>query len=147
MYATVKHFAPHHPHWNVVSLKECILDKGNDNELCDAFKHIHYVAFEMMFHQVDKFPEYPVLNTSIQKLGFVNVTKVNSTEDLVKYTFSHTTFREFFAAIHLMKIPQEKLFYYFVEGHAKTNFYHWFNFKSTIWSFYFGLIGMYWSSL
>ena len=135
---TVKHFLDHHPDWNTVSLRECILNTtiAHEDELCAAFQYLHHVAFEMLFNQKELFPEYTKINRNIYKLGFVNVTKLDSSQDQVKYTFFHPTFLEFFAALHLLKLPQEeRLYLYIKEQHSRLLANH------NLWLFFFGLIG------
>ena len=138
MYVTIKHYAWYLPDWNVGSLKQCIALKepASEKELCTAFQHLHSVAFEMLIHKKDKFPEEEdfEINKNIDKLGFVSVTKVIHNE--VKYTFYHQTFVEFFAAIHLLSVPQEeRLYLYIKEQQSESQVNH------NLWLFFFGLIG------
>ena len=136
----IKHFNDHHPQWNTVSLRECILNTAvsHGDELCDAFKHLHHVAFKMLFYHEDKFPEYLKINENINKLGVVNITKIKSIRDQVKFTFFHPTFLEFFAAIHLLTLPQEQLLYLYIEEqHQNQRFSEDSNYRL----FFFGLMG------
>ena len=140
MNVTIKHFADHHPDWNTVSLKHCIINNDVNDELCVAFHHLAHVAFEILFDRADKFPEYPKIVKNINKLGFVNVRKLMSTSDQVKYTFFHPTFIEYYAAIHLLKLSDEQRFYLYV------NEQHYDNRKTSgrvpnFWLFFFGLLG------
>ena len=140
MNVTIKHFANHHPDWNTVSLKHCILEfkGGPSDELCAAFHNLTYVAYKILFNKVDKFPEYPNVVRNINKLGFVNVTKPQSTDDQVKYTFYHPTFIEYYAAIHLLKLSNgERFFIYVKEWLDSKQFYV----NPQIWVFFFGLLG------
>ena len=139
MNVTVKHFSDHHPDWNTVSLWECILNvsDSHSDKLCIAFKELHRVAFEMFFNRVYKFPDRQEINCNINKLGFVNVTKVDTNGDEVKYTFYHPTFQEFFVAIHLLSLKQDELLYL----HIKKSIWR----ENNPWLFYFGLIGAHYS--
>ena len=138
----VKHFNDHHPYWNTVSLRECIsnVPASHDDEICTAFKHLHYVAFKMHIYHQDKFPEYRKINENINKLGFVNITKIKSIQDEVKYTFFHPTFLELFAAIHLITLPQEQQLYLYIEDVIKkfSDRYHEI---PEFWLFFIGLMG------
>ena len=118
----IKHFDNRHPQWNTVSLRECMsnMAASPDDDLCVAFKHLHYVAFKMQFEHEDEFPDIIKINENINKLGFVNITKIKSVQDQVRYTFFHPTFLEFFAAIHLLRLPQEQLFYLYIEDIIKN---------------------------
>ena len=141
----IQHYSKDLSDWNTVSLKQCILKKrqymtldtpreGND-QLCTAFQHLHDVAFDMLLKQKDRFPEYREINRNIKKFGFVNVTKLSSTQDEVKYTFYHSTFVEYFAAIHLLNLPQEERLYLYVKEQSERQVNH------NLWLFFFGLIG------
>ena len=143
MNMTVKHFSDRHPDWNTVSLWECILKFNmsdlHGNELCIAFKELHHIAFEMFFNRVDKFPDQQEINSNINKLGFVNVMKVDSNRDEVKYTFYHPTFQEFFVAIHLLGLKQEELLYLHIKERQEGRLWQ----RTNPWLFYFGLVGAY----
>ena len=76
----------------------------------------------------------------MNKLGFVNVTKVDSSGDEVKYTFYHPTFQEFFAAIHLLSLKREELLYLLIKERQKRIWE-----RNNPWLFYFGLIGAHYS--
>ena len=140
MNVTIQHFADHHPDWNTVSLKHCIMRNDPNDELCVAFHHLAQVAFEILFDRADKFPEYPKIVRNINKLGFVNVRKLKTTSDQVKYTFFHPTFIEYYAAIHLLKLSDEQRFYLYVKEQ------HYVNRKTSgripnFWLFLYGLLG------
>ena len=140
MNVTIKHFADHvhHPDWNTVSLKQCILEGNPSDELCAAFHNLTYVAYKILFDKVNKFPEYPNVVRNIKKLGFVNVTKPKSTSDQVKYTFYHPTFIEYYAAIHLLKLSNgERFFIYVKEQLDSQQFYV----SPKVWVFFFGFLG------
>ena len=142
----VKHFDDRHPLWNTVSLRECILNTAiSHDELCVAFRYLHHVAFKMLFYHEDKFPEYPKINENVNKLGFVNIMKTKSIQDRVKFTFFHPTFLEFFAAVHILTLPQEQLLYLYIKFYEQH--------KSQIssenpnaWLFFFGLTGAHFRS-
>ena len=143
----IKHyFDDHHPQWNIISLRECIRNPvvvSYGDELCVAFKHLHYVASRMLFYYEDKFPENLTIHENINKLGFVHITKIKSIQDQVKYTFFHQTFLEFFAAIHLLTMPQEEWLYLYIEDIIQRhNFYETPDFLL----FFFGLIGEHYGS-
>ena len=141
----IKHFDDHHPQWNTVSLRECIsnIPASNDDEICVAFKHLHCVAYKMLLYHEDEFPDHLKTNENINKLGFVNITKVKSIPDQVRYTFFHPTFLESFAAIHLLTLPQEQRLYLYIKDVIEhRRFYELPNF----WLFFFGLIGEHYGS-
>ena len=54
MNATIKHYQHSHSEWNTVSLRQCILNisPGSGDDLCNAFKVIHHVAFKMTFNHI-----------------------------------------------------------------------------------------------
>ena len=120
----IKHFDDHHPQWNTVSLRECMSNMAAtpEDDLCVAFKHLHFVAFKMQFDHEDEFPDYLKINENINKLGFVNITKIKSVQDKVKYTFFHPTFLEFFAAIHALTLTQEQRLYLYIEDIIKHHY-------------------------
>ena len=143
MKVTIQYNSKHLSGWNIGSLKRCILLKEGsrrsmkpENELCTAFQHLLSIAFDMLIHKKDKFPEKVTINRNIDKFGFVNVTKVKTIDDEVMYTFYHQTFVEFFAAIHLLSLPQEeRLYLYIKEQQSERQVNH------NLWLFFFGLIG------
>ena len=135
MNVTVKHYLNQHPEWNTVSLRECILNKAYaDDKLCTAFQHLHHAAFEMHFNGMETFPEDLKIKNYINKLGFVSVTKVNPSLDQVKYKYFHPTFLDFFAAIHLLSLPQEDRLYFYIKEQSGRQVNH------NLWLFFFGLI-------
>ena len=123
--ATIKHYRYSHPYWNTVSLRHCIHNSNADdivNDLCTAFQTLHFVAFKMLFNQVYTFPDHPDIQQNIAKLGFVEIKVVPSTSDLVQYTFSHPTFLEFFAILHLTTLSRnEQLVYINLYGRENNN--------------------------
>ena len=142
MKVTIQYNSKHLSGWNTGSLKRCLLLKEGsrrsmkpENELCTAFQHLLSVAFDMLIHKKDKFPEKVTINRNIDKFGFVKVTKVKSTDDEVMYTFYHQTFVEFFAAIHLLHLPQEERLYLYIKQQSERKVNH------NLWLFFFGLIG------
>ena len=151
MNLTILYNLEHLSGWNTGSLKWCKIEEcfkqrvkpetigpASENELCTAFQHLHSVAFDMLIHKKDKFPERVEINKNIDKLGFVSVTKVESNHDEVKYTFHHPTFVEFFAAIHMLSLPQEELLYLYIKEQQSER-----PVKNNLWLFFFGLIGEY----
>ena len=137
MNATIKHYHELHPGWNSVSLRHCILSNSTfgDSGLCTAFRILHNVAFEMVFDDRNTFPEYHDVNADIRNLGFVDIIKVgNYILDEVRYVFSHRTFLEFFAALHLTTLPQEK------QDHYVESYVYNYDLSSQVWNFFVGLI-------
>ena len=122
MNVTIKHYEKtHHPNWNTVSLRNCILETSSD-ELCIAFKTLRSVAFEILFKHIASFPEHPEIQRHIKNLGFLNIEREHSTRDQVYYTFSHPTFLEFFAVLHLITLTQnEQLMYINLYGRECKN--------------------------
>ena len=139
MNSTIKHYRDFHKEWNTVSLRKCIQVSTNElsDLLCTAFQTLRCVAFEMLFNKITDFPEDPSikLRQSINSLSFVDIEEVDSTADEVRYSFSHPTFLEFFAAAHLTTLSQEEQLYY-ITG----DFLGSFTFKF-VWQFFFGLMG------
>ena len=138
MYVSIQHYPQRLSDWNIESLEQCIAPKqpASKNKLCIAFQHLHGIAFEMLIHKKEKFCKTVEINKNINEFGFVNVTKVKSIHDEVKYTFYHQTFVEFFAAIHLLSLPQEeRLYLYTKEQQSESQVDH------NLWLFFFGLIG------
>ena len=116
MKATVKYYSTNFsPSFNTIHLNHCIMNISSTHDrmyICEAFRELHHVAFEMTFKNISTFPdEFPEIREAIDKFGFVSIEKEDSTirnQDHVRYTFSHPTFREYFAALHLMTLPREK---------------------------------------
>jgi hypothetical protein len=126
--ATIIHYRHlHHPHWNTVSLRHCLLRVINtrstrDDDLCTAFQTLHSVAFKILFNRVYTFPDYPDIRRNIERLNFVDIEVKPSTSDLVQYTFSHSTFLEFFAILHLTTLSRnEQLMYIDLFGREQNN--------------------------
>ena len=140
MNATIKHYHEFHSDWNSVSLRNCILSNNPEDPtgLCAAFKTLHNVAFQMVFNGRNTFPEYHDVKLNIRNLGFVDIIKEDTIwdPDQVRYVFSHPTFLEFFAALHLTSLSREEQKYY-VALYGKG----WSFSYSDFWNFFFGLIG------
>ena len=140
MNVTIKHYSEDLSGWPTGSLKKCIEGSrpASESKLCPAFQHLHNVAFDMLIHKKDKFPEKEDLeiNKNINKFGFVNVTKFGSTQEKVSYTFYHQSFVEFFAAIHLLSVPQEERLYLYIKDEKSKG-----QVAYNLWLFFFGLIG------
>ena len=139
MNSTIKHYRDFHKEWNTGSLRKCIQFFTNERSdlLCTAFQILRNVAFEMLFNKIDVFPEDPSikLKESINSLSFVGIEEIDSTADEVKYMFSHPTFAEFLAAVHLTTLSQEEQLYYITQDFLGS-----FTFKF-VWQFFFGLMG------
>ena len=135
MNATIKHY---HQDWSTVSLRQCIFNRnipsqGNNKLICTAFKMMHLAAFKMVFESSSKISVESTIRKEIQDLGFVSIISENSLSDELKISFSHPTFTEFFAALHLITIPQnDQLFH--VQNPTITK-------KTGLIDFYFGLLG------
>lgn len=115
MNATIKHYKHEHLRWDTVSLRQCVLNipyQGNDEDLCTAFKVMHSMAFNMVFEPLLPIYVRSTLLEKMKDLGFVSTTSENSLTDDIKVSFSHPTFTEFFAALHLITLPQnDQLFH------------------------------------
>ncbi len=135
MNATIKHYQHNHPEWDTVSLRKCILNKqpGSDDDLCNAFKVIHHVAFKMTFNHIYVFSENTKIRTSIKSLGFVSIIGEDPTRDEVRIVFSHPTFMEFFASLHLVTLSPSEQRYHVQNPVIKNRF--------GLVKFYFGLLG------
>ena len=135
MNAIIEHYRELHPGWNCISLRHCILSNSTfgDSGPCTAFKTLHNVAFEMLFKHRNTFPEYHDVNGDIRNLGFVDIIKADNNLGEVRYVFSHRTFLEFFAALHLTTLTQ-KIQKLYLEFYV----YLWSDF-SDVWNFFVGL--------
>ena len=136
MNVTIKHYEGDHHEWNTESLWQCICAEGpHGDDLCSAFNILHQVAYDTVFKDQDFFPDTIDKGTTdhINQLSFVGVTTVPGSRSQVRFTFSHTTFLEFLAALHLTTLPlNDQLAFtaanagYYMSPHLK---------------FYLGLIG------
>ena len=134
MNATIKHY---HQDWSTVSLRQCILNhnipyRGN-NELCTAFKMMHLAAFKTIFESSPTVSVDSTIKKKMEGLGFVSIIPENSPSDEVKVSFSHPTFTEFFAALHLITMPQSDQLFHVQNPTIKK--------KTGLIDFYFGLLG------
>ena len=130
MNTTIMHYKK--PQWNTVSLRQCILN-ASETRLCKGFKALHQIAYKMIFQNQSTFPDNLEDNEVIKKLGFVSVIKEAATYDQVKYTFTHPTFCEFFAALHLTSLPHSKQLDYVTLYSMRYN-------RFGVFRFYFGLL-------
>ena len=134
MNATVKHY---HQDWSTVSLRQCILNHnipyGGDKELCTAFKMMHLAAFKKVFESLSTISVDSTTKKKMKGLGFVSIIPENSPSDEVEVSFSHPTFTEFFAALHLITIPQSDQLFHVQNPTIKK--------KTGLIDFYFGLLG------
>ena len=128
MNVTIKHYQMvYYPRWNTVSLRQCLLKTCSaddpDLDLCLAFRRLHSVAFDILFKQDYLFPEHPEkIQRHLKALGFLQIEVEPSTSDQVRYTFSHPTFLEFFAILHLTTLPmKEQLVYINLYGRECKN--------------------------
>ena len=122
MNATIKHYRESHRlDWNTISLRHCVKSSTVD-DLCTAFQTLHFVAFEMLFQHTLLFSKNLKVQKNVKSLGFVDVKMEPSTSDLVRYTFSHPTFLEFFAVLHLTTLsPSKQLIYINLYGRECNN--------------------------
>ena len=123
MNVTIKHYRTvYYPHWNTVSLRRCLLETSFADDLCLAFRTLHSVAFDILFKQVYLFPDHPEIQINLKALGFLQIEVEPSSSDEVRYTFSHPTFLEFFAVLHLTTLPKQKqLVYINLYGRCKNS--------------------------
>ena len=135
MNATIKHYKQ--PGWNTVSLRPCILSydtqHSENDQLCNAFKMMHLAAFKMIFESSFIFSVDDTTQEKMKSLGFVSIIPENSASDEVKISFSHITFTEFFAALHLITLPQSDQLFHVQNPMIKK--------KTGLIDFYFGLLG------
>jgi DNA polymerase III delta prime subunit len=134
MNATIKHY---HQEWSIVSLRRCVLNHNihyrANKELCAAFKMMHLAAFKMVFESSSTISVDSTIKKRMEGLGFVSILSENSPSDEVKVSFSHPTFTEFFAALHLITIPQSDQLFHVQNPTIKK--------KTGLIDFYFGLLG------
>ena len=137
MNATIKHYHKLHPGWNSISLRQCIVSNSTfgDSGPCTAFKILHNVAFKMLFEGRNTFPENHNVNADIRNLGFVDIIKAdNIILDKVRYVFSYPTFLDFFAALHLTTLTQEKQNHYIALYAGDTVCFN------DVWYFFLGVL-------
>ena len=117
-------------------IEQTILHNGFPNRHnSTVLQLLHHVAFQMIFGDKSTSSDQPEVEIqgNIQKLDFVDVSVVTTrTPNQVKYTFTHPTFLEYFAALHLTTLPLEKQLDYIT---LYGNVFH------DVWLFYFGLLG------
>jgi hypothetical protein len=153
MNVTIKHYEGYRLEWNTESLWQCIRAKApaHGDDLCSAFHVLHQVAYDTIFKNKDLFPDIKATKDHINQLSFVGVASVSGSESRVKYTFSHPTFLEFFAALHLTTLPLNKQLAFITayQHHSKQN-YTWrlyrqdlvvYTYTVMYVEFYLGLVG------
>ena len=126
------HYQGIHHQWNAGSLRECIMKKPpcSDNMLCCAFRTLQRIAFDMLFSKREYFEmEEFSLHMSIKSLSIVSIHPIS--HDNVTYSFAHPTFTDFFAALYLTTLPQEKRLFYITKYRDKI----------FVWQLFFGLMG------
>ena len=104
MNVTIKHYEGHRHQWNTESQWQCIRAEGlHGDDWCSAFNVLHQVAYGMSFKARVLFPDIfsDTIKDHINQLSFVGVSSVPGSQSQVKFTFSHPTFLEFFASLHL----------------------------------------------
>jgi ABC-type multidrug transport system fused ATPase/permease subunit len=151
MNATIIHYPDeYYDELTTQELWQCITNNiiTAHNDLCLAFMTLHEAAFKMIFEGVTSFMKMSRSLKAIRKLGFVNaviVPRKNSKEgfqiesEKVRFEFSHQTFQEFFAAVHLSTLPiSEQLAFISVRKQEVLGFS---TISSMVVQFYFGLIG------
>ena len=119
----------------------CINSPHDHRELCTAFQYLHKIAFRMRLKNEVAFEKNSSIQRSINKLGFVGTVLVNGSETVgkivskkVKFLFSHLTFLDFFAALHLTSLTRDEQLIYIMLYQDDYKFH-------MLWKFYFGLIG------
>ena len=105
---------------------------GEDKLLCNAFKMMHLAAFKMIFESSFIFATDTITQENMGNLGFVSSLKIHPVMR-VKISFSHPTFAEFFAALHLITLPQSDQLFHVQNPMIKK--------KTGLIDFYFGLLG------
>ena len=149
MNATIIHYTDeYYDEWTTQDLWQCITNNTAHDDLCSAFKILHESAFKMIFEGVTLFPKRPRTIETIRRLGFVDaetVPRQKSTKrfqiesENMRFEFSHQTFQEFFAAVHLSTLPiDEQLAFISVKKQEILGFS---TISSMVALFYFGLIG------
>ena len=149
MNATIVHYSDeYYDEWTTQSLWQCVMINTAHDDLCSAFMTLHEAAFKMIFEGVNFFPKMPRTLKTIRKLGFVNAIPVPRQKskkhfqiesEKVRFEFSHQTFQEFFAAVHLTTLPMnEQLAFISVKKQEILGFS---TISSMVAQFYFGLIG------
>ena len=88
----------------------------------------------MLMKDGDLYPENVTLQEIMNNLSFVTVMAIPGTSDQVRYTFSHPTFLEYFAALHLTTLPPNEQLAYI------SRYTYRYRYKmSKVQQFYFGL--------
>ena len=138
--------------WNTGDLRECVIEKPpcSDNMLCCAFHTLQRVAFEMAFRIRPDFEvfkmEKSVVHNSIKNLIIVSIHPIGP--DKVTYSFAHRTFVEFFAALYLTTLPQERRLFYITKYSQITRYSYITRYSdqyNQVWKFFFGLMNMFYS--
>ena len=127
--------------WKQASVMSCI--KGGHSLKCNeayfdeccAFQHVHGAAFKMFFEKEHYFHIDKRFIKIIDTLDFVSIEQTEGIDGFkVKYTFSHSTFLEFFTAIHLATLSERELISYIVVYRDKQH-------VQKVWQFFFGIVG------
>ena len=126
---TIKHYRHVRHEHSIESLKECWEDGASD--LCLLLKTVSKIAYDGLKNreQTFTFEALPAnLTAEIEALSLFKAEPIHDGRGNILYncTYSHATFQEFLAALHLITLP--KLLYedyYFLE----------------VYKFYLGLIG------
>ena len=140
MNVTIKYYEGHRHKWNAESLWQCIrANSVDEDDLCVAFNSLHKAAYDMVFKGQDLFPENNDIKEYINQLSFVGITSVPGSKSQVRYTFSHPTFLEFFAALHLTTLPVNEQLAFLACGDNDT-FISKLPLKMHL-IFYFGFVG------
>ena len=137
--ATIKHYKHNHPFWDTASLRACIVENSTpskdnaDSKMCTPFKEIQYAAFEMTYKQRQSLSIKASSRPYIEDLGLISIVSENVVDDEVKVDFSHSSFVEYFAAMHLITLPHSEQIFY-VQNQIRKG-------PSLLVKFYFGLLG------
>ena len=91
-------------------VKHCVTRDHPSVNMCATFKALINASFEMVFNGQQNYADRinDEILQSLKNQGFVST----ETDKYTKFTFTHPTFGEFLAALHLATLPlEEQLFY------------------------------------
>ena len=120
-------------------IQECVVKNSGSYDSCQAFNVVLKVAFQSTFDGIHSFLDEESDKTleTIESMGIVS-TELNGHKNKRIFTFSHPTFREFFAALYLAAQPLEAQLHY-------STLYtpSWFS----AFQFYFGIQNAYYKNI
>ncbi|XP_028393625.1 uncharacterized protein LOC114517969 [Dendronephthya gigantea] len=127
---------------NTSSLRNCLYDVDSETNLCIIFRKIYQLSFEGLMPGMRKnalvstsFNELPAnlnISAKLEEFSLFKVVPIDDSDGarLYKYYYSHPTFQELFAALHLTTLPRNERLSYA----QHTSMYE-------VYKFFLGIIG------